>query len=454
MMAAPAVRPPPRPWQAKEFANRHAPKRALFCDPRLGKTRAIVDAWDDLRPARAIVTCPIKVGPFWAEQLRERGFAVVEAYAHTTAWLRLNMPKSGGVIVINDDKISTCKDVLLRWKPDALAVDESHRLKSPVSQRGKAVRALARIAPWVRILTGTPAPNHYGDLWGQMACLDPVAFGTWKQFESRFLVVDPYFHNRVLGHRNEDELQAMMMRYATIVRREDVFGPDEYQRVTRTVQLEPSVQDLYDTLATKWVLADLDVEALTLLTRLIRLQQLSSGFLKDQLGNEREIHRSKVDAVQADLGEIMAAREKVVLFHRFTWESTTYEALARKMCPSVFVINGAVTAKHADEAIRAFRACPGPAIAIVQTQAGGTGVDFATATHAMFVSDGFSFADRKQAEDRIYSPGKCRVITTYVAEGTIDEFVGEVLAAKGDIAHAVRHADRASMAFGHRKNKK
>jgi SNF2 family DNA or RNA helicase len=166
------------------------------------------------------------------------------------------------------------------------------------------------------------------------------------------------------------------------------------------------------------------------------------------------MHRTKLDAVEADLGDIMAAREKVVIFHRFHWEADRYAELARKMSPVVFTINGATSAKDADESIRAFRARQGAAIAVVQIQAGGTGTDFATATHAMFVSDGFSYADRKQAEDRIYSPGKCRVITTYTMAQTIDEYVAEVLSAKGDIATSVRNADRASMVLGFRVPKR
>ncbi len=66
----------------------------------------------------------------------------------------------------------------------------------------------------------------------------------------------------------------------------------------------------------------------------------------------------------------------------------------------------------------------------------------------MFVSDGFSYSDHKQAQDRIYAPGQTRVISSYIMAGTVDEFIAETLAGKGDVATAIRNVDRQTLVFG------
>jgi SNF2 family DNA or RNA helicase len=94
---------------------------------------------------------------------------------------------------------------------------------------------------------------------------------------------------------------------------------------------------------------------------------------------------------------------------------------------------------------------------VAQTQAAGTGISFATATHAMFVSQSFSFTDEEQARDRVYAPNKNRCITYYRCTGTVDEFIASVIKAKGNIHEAVTHADIRQMAWGtlgYRKKKK
>jgi hypothetical protein len=86
---------------------------------------------------------------------------------------------------------------------------------------------------------------------------------------------------------------------------------------------------------------------------------------------------------------------------------------------------------------------------VVQTQAGGVGISLAEATHALFVSRGFSFTDDEQARDRIYKPGQNRVVTYYQVERTVDDFIAGVLDRKGDVHEAITNADHRALAFGY-----
>lgn len=59
-----------------------------------------------------------------------------------------------------------------RWPWDMIVVDESQSFKSQSSQRWKALRDLSCFATRIVLLSGTPAPNGYGDLWSQFYLLD------------------------------------------------------------------------------------------------------------------------------------------------------------------------------------------------------------------------------------------------------------------------------------------
>lgn len=357
---------------------------------------------------------------------------------------------------MNDDVLAAMVEDVKKWRPDALIVDEAHRHKSPSAKRARAMRRLAWGTPWVRLLTGTPTPNHLGDIWGQMSALDPEEWGkSYEKFAGRYLIRDSMFPSKVLGYRFEDELQARMLRYASIVRREDVFGPDTWQIVRRRIPLPPKARAAYNDLVTRWsteVSSEGTVNADHILKRLTRLQQLAAGYLPTEEGDVVEVHRAKVDAVLADLGEIAEAGEKAVLFHRFRWEGEKYLESIGKSVPCIR-IDGSVSAGLRDRAVNYFAGHVGAMVAVVQTQSGGVGISFATAQHALFTSRGFSFTDDEQARDRIYKPGARRVVTYYEAENTVDDYIANVLAQKANVHDAVRHADWRTMAFGERKKK-
>jgi len=447
------------PWQAAEV-DHHAltPKRAIFASPRLGKTLAAIES---LRRAvdahgydRGLILAPKVVCPHWATQLEAAGFSVVRGYAKPSADLKVILAnRPAGLLVLNYDKLGPVINAMLRWRAQAVIADESHYIKSPTSNRSKATRKVAMQAKWVRLLTGTPTPNHYGDLWSQMVCVSADRWGTWPAFKNEFLIMDSFFPSRVVGHVNVDRLQSKLVADAAFVRREDVFGPDSYQTIVREIDLPEKAYTHYVRLARDWILDAQDdgegvIRADHVLKRLVRLQQMASGYMVDDEGGVHEIHSCKLDAVAADLSEIVAADEKAIIFHRFRWEAQKYLEIAKSLTDKVWVINGDTTAAQRERVVEEFRRTKHEGIVVVQTQAGGVGISFAEATHALFVSQSFAYADEQQARDRIYKRGASRCVTYYRCVGTVDEYIGDALDNKQNIHDSVRHADREAMAFG------
>src|SRR5262249_11896781 len=75
-----------------------------------------------------------------------------------------------------------------RFKPMALVLDESHRIKTPEAKVTEAVLQLRASARRRYILSGTPVANTPDDLWSQFYFLDDgEALGaTLSEFRSRY----------------------------------------------------------------------------------------------------------------------------------------------------------------------------------------------------------------------------------------------------------------------------
>jgi SNF2 family DNA or RNA helicase len=438
----------------------------------VGKTLAVATSLQEAykgRSVRAIVVAPLSVCPTWAGLLEEMGFPVLRAYAGKTGnQARARMLAdvrafSEGVIVIGWRRIasrneterrqrrtSEITETLVGWNPDAVILDESHNMASPSADQAKAARRLAWKARWVRLLTGTPAPNHFGNLWGQLVALDKAAFyPSYERFAQRYLIRDAMFPKMVKGHINETELQANMLPFVGILRREDCFGPDQWVTDVRALELPDNIQALYDELAQSWLLAepDLEVSAEHILARLTRLQQIASGYVTDDAGETKHLHDVKTQAALSDLEEIVESGEKALVFHRFTWEGDAIEKGARSLGVPVLRIGGDVAAGLRQNIIDTMKQ-PGAKICIVQSQSGGVGTDFSEVPYQLVLSQTFSFVIEEQAHDRTYKPNTQRFVTYYRVKNTVDEFIASVLESKVAIHNAVRQADRATMAFG------
>jgi len=445
-----------RSWQAREVTtNARTLRRAMLCDPRTGKTLACIASYlqSGFTRENTMVVSPVSFAASWAQQLEDAiQTPVLRGYELSTAVLykKLQAGRAVGkkcVCVLTYGQIwrSTpkCrfKEELRKWKWTALILDELHRIASPSSRQARTARLLAWDATWVRGLTGTPVPSHYGNLWGQMTAIDKEKWGTsFGEFAKRELVMDSLYPSRVVGVQNEERLLHMVREDACIVTRKEVFGADKWEYVVRHVDLPKKARELYNKLAKEWV-AEQDGAAVVAdhaLTRLVRFQQITSGFVSSEDGVARSIHEQKIEAVVDDLSEIAAQGEKVILFHRFRWEHAAYQAALGKIRGlKVFAIDGSTNALERIQIAEGFNKHRGPAVVVAQIQAASEALSFAEAQHAFFVSTNFSLKDNLQARDRVFKPGEPRVVTHFIVRHSVDEFIHRKISEKVPLHQAI-----------------
>lgn len=132
---------------------------------------------------------------------------------------------------------------------DLLILDESHYLKSIDAKRSHAVLAkggLIHRATRTWALSGTPAPNHAGELYPILKC-----FGAWPgsyaAFEGHFCrTAHTPFGTKILGNRNTPELRALLANL--VLRRKKVDVMTELPAISfhdLVVEPAPVDEELY-----------------------------------------------------------------------------------------------------------------------------------------------------------------------------------------------------------------
>ena len=181
-----------------------ANKRAYLADGMgLGKTVQAIDAASCLGVERPLVICPASAVPVWKEMWHEWGMPSVAETVRVVSYTKF-------VRYPAEDK---------DWH-DLLILDEAHYCKNMVAQRTKAALGLAHRSSRVWLLSGTPMPNHVGELYAPlravwMDLLRELGITTYWQFLKYFAItVQTSFggrpQTRVVGAKNIPVLNALL----------------------------------------------------------------------------------------------------------------------------------------------------------------------------------------------------------------------------------------------------
>ena len=216
---------------------------------------------------------------------------------------------------------------------------------------------------------------------------------------------------------------------------------------TRKIQFSQKEKNLYERIK-KDSYAELDggghITATTVLTRLLRLQQLAGGFLvQDDAQKPQLVSRAKLDAL-GDIIEdyVIGSGKKLVIFARFIAEVKAIMELADKVLPKELkqvAIYGDIKKEDRGDIVKQFQEDPKTVLFIGQIDTAGTGITLTAADTCVYYSKNFNYATYSQSLSRIHRIGQ-RNCCTYIdleIEGTIDELISKALSRKEDMAKTV-----------------
>jgi len=201
----------------------------------LGKTAQAITAADLINAERILVICPAIARINWAREFTTFSNQSRECAVHTAG-----QPPTAlnGICVTSYDLVTKNVNSLNRpW--DLVILDEAHYLKEPSAARTRSVfgkDGIVRGAARVYCLSGTPAPNHPGELWPVFYTFGWTPY-IYDDFIERYCVgYDAGYGWKPTGARVErlPELREVLSQHSLRRRTEEVMSelpPIRYDQV-------------------------------------------------------------------------------------------------------------------------------------------------------------------------------------------------------------------------------
>lgn len=436
----------------------------LLWEPGTGKTKTIVD-WACAmhmvgRCNRVLIIAPLSVVGVWEDEFATHAPLLYRMFIMDKDTKRIPRPRGKlQICVVNYDLSWRRKEIIYNFNPEMVVADESHKCKRPSTRRSRFLRTLNK-QPYRAILTGTPTPKSFLDLYGQWTFLNEKTFGTQiKEFKSKYILMGGYMGTSVAGYYNVDELKRKVRSDATILRKDQCLDlpPQRFQRIP--VELEESAWQMYTRMEEEFLI-ELEngeiVDAKNAAVKLMRLQQITGGFVKTEGGTIHQVSEAKLLNTQDHVENLLEDSEKVVIFARFRPELAELERRMKKLGVPVYVVKGGVKRVERDAAWRTFQKLREPQIFLGQIASGGLGIQLQSAHECVHYSVSYVLDEYIQSSDRLHRQGQTEAVMYRqpVARGTADYDVYAALRAKQDIMKVIMGNPKRFAAAARRRRSK
>jgi len=288
------------------------------------------------------------------------------------------------------------------------------------------------------LLTGTVITNKELDVFSQYRYLNRKIFGdSFYVFRNRYFDMVGY-GNHIPRFRNYmlDEFLEKMHSIAYRVTKAECLDLPDITEEVRTVELEDKAKKIYQQLEKESYieLADSEVSAVNVLTKLLRLSQLTGGHLTDDEGDSNPVSTAKLKALSDVIDSAMAEEKKIVVMARFVPELNDIQKLLEEKGIGYAVVRGGV--KNREEEIRRFQEDSDCRVFVGQIAAAGLGITLTAASTMVFYSLDYSMSNFEQAKARIHRVSQTEncLYIYLVAKGTVDVKVLRALRHKVDLA--------------------
>lgn len=434
-------------------------KCGLWMEMGTGKTRTAIVAVQREQCQRVLVVAPIAVVGVWRREAALCGLALpfVDLTQGSKASRRELLRETGDAFVIVNYETywrEPLRAQILRWRPDAVILDESQRIRHRGARQSRFAHTLAD-KDFVRVrlaLSGTPVTNGLQDAWSQYRFIKPDLFGPFTNFQSRYISMGGWMGRQIVGYQNVEEAHERIAAHsyqcpkdlAELPARMDVPVPVRMSDKTRVVYDELKKKSIV-TLNTPQPAIAIARIAITLL---LRLQQVACGFVTSDDGAVVELSTEKADAAVDLIVTAKENGERCVLFARFLHD---LDALQAKLPGDVkwARFDGSLSAAEKQRVLDAFQLGRYDVL-LAQIRTVSLGVDLTAASIGIFYSVGFSLDEFLQAKDRLHRRGQTRPVTYYhllAGPGTVDTRIYGALQAKLNVAQAVTDLSYAQNLF-------
>jgi SNF2 family DNA or RNA helicase len=391
-----------------------------------------------------LIVCPLSITGVWQEESKK--FAAFDYQAITLEGsivkkadtLRHIAGSALQVVIVNYESAWRLEAELLKYDADIIITDEAHRIKSHNAKQSKALHKLGAKARYRMILTGTVITNKAIDVFSQYKFLNPSIFGSsFYVFRNKYFDMVGYGnYTPVMKKSMEQDFIDKLHSIAFRTTKKECLDLPETMDIVRYVEIERYASTVYEELL-KDSYAELskgEVTVTNILTRLLRLSQLTGGFIGDDAGNVTNISTAKIEALSDIIDEAINEDKKLVVIARFIPEIRAIEKFLSKKKIGYSLIMGGVVDR--DVQISKFQNDLDVKVFIGQIATAGLGITLTAANTMVFYSLDYSISNFEQTKARIHRVGQ-KENCTYIyltARGTVDEKVLKALRDKADLA--------------------
>lgn len=401
-----------------------------------------------------LVICPASLKVNWQREFKRFGGidAVILDDSNRAVWQTLlTMKRNDGkplcqVIITNYESLKkffvrrinrqqrfTLKSVEFDQRINlfrSVIIDESHKCKSNKTQQSKFVQGIAQGKEYILELTGTPVVNNNEDLIQQLNIMGRLdEFGGYTKFAGRYCQgINKSSHLKELNFRlrascffrrqKKDVLTQLPDKTRSYLVT-DISNRKEYQDAERDV-----IKYLRD-------YKDADDE---------KLQRAIRGDIMVRMNILKQVSaRGKVSSAIDIIHNTIDGGDKLIVF---CFLKEVVAALKQEF-PKAVTVTGDDNDRQKQYSVDKFQEDEACKLIILNYRSGGTGLTLTAASNVLFVEWPWTYSDCCQAEDRAHRNGQKNAVTcTYLlGDGTIDEYMYNLIQTKKNIANAVTGTD-------------
>lgn len=445
----------PYDYQTEGIAYALQKKRCIMGDePGLGKTAQAIGTMTASGAFPCLVICPASLKVNWQREFKRFGGidAVILDDNNRAVWQTLlTMKRQDGkplcqVIITNYESLKkffvrrinrqqrfTLKSVEFDQRINlfrSVIIDESHKCKSNKTQQSKFVQGIAQGKEYILELTGTPVVNNNEDLIQQLNIMGRLdEFGGYTKFAGRYCQgINKSSHLKELNFRlrascffrrqKKDVLTQLPDKTRSYLVT-DISNRKEYQDAERDV-----IKYLRD-------YKNADDE---------KLQRAIRGDIMVRMNILKQVSaRGKVSSAIDIIHNTIDGGDKLIVF---CFLKEVVAALKQEF-PKAVTVTGDDNDRQKQYSVDKFQEDEACKLIILNYRSGGTGLTLTAASNVLFVEFPWTYSDCCQAEDRAHRNGQKNAVTcTYLlGDGTIDEYMYNLIQTKKNIANAVTGTD-------------
>jgi len=442
----------------KRFVDK--PYGALFCEMGTGKTKIVLDIIQNSADnVDVFVTAPNGLHHNWAiNEIPTHVHKDIDVYCWkgpikskkaSQEYNRFIRSEKSRMFLINIEALRTqagyksSEQFLIASKNQShFIVDESTCIKNPKAQQTKAVLRLSQNSDKRWILNGTPITQSPLDLFTQCRFLgkDCIPYNTYTAFKHTFAIeqtmtMGSRSFRKVVGFQNLEKLTKTLEPFTLRLEKKDCLDLPEkvFQKVI--VPMTPEQERVYKSMK-KDCIALLDsgdlVTTTLALTRIIKLHQISTGFVTSDDNTEHAIDNNRIAALQ----QIAETTRPLVVFCAYKF-NVKQIVQALEKTHSIVTYTGDDTTAQKNQAVQSFQ--DGKVDVFIGTSAAAKGLTLHKASTMVYFSNNYSLETRLQSQDRIHRIGqndKCTYIDLIVPS-TVDDAILTRLKQKKELSNMV-----------------